>query len=283
MRTEDHFEPQSLGVASAPFLNAEGNLTVTYSGGTYCGAVRRNATLIFECSAVEESPEFLGEVSTCQYLFRWRTPAACSLAPSTGAECKVPDPVTGETFDLTRLATQSYTAFGTNNKSYHVSLCRKDNACPDNAAACSETQSYGAASASPVYRDGALTLTYDDGASCVGGGSASTVIEFVYVPKKSPSVGLTHFVSLPPPPPLHPPSRHRLLALCLLAPCRPYRLAACQFLACVPPRRAPFSLWSASARRVFRAHRALAWLRTMAAHCSCDGTPTWRAARPSSR
>ena len=171
-----------MGVASAPVYD-NGELKLVYTHGDLCTLppdgphYPRNTTIILSCGATLGSPVFTSEVG-CNYVFSWETSAACDRTPLTGTDCKVTDPVTGTTIDLSPLAAKGPFKLGADSSEMVVGLCKDAGSpCAAGVGACAKSFSFGHTSSALEVVDGSVSLTYTGGTQCPSG-KGSTLIEF---------------------------------------------------------------------------------------------------------
>ncbi|KAJ9088731.1 Cation-independent mannose-6-phosphate receptor CI-MPR [Entomophthora muscae] len=75
----------SLGKNSSTPILREGSLVLTYSEGAACKSDpkrKRSTKIIFTCidSLISKLPTFAGDFDDCEYVFEWKTPAACPIS-----------------------------------------------------------------------------------------------------------------------------------------------------------------------------------------------------------
>lgn len=163
-----------------------------FAGGDACkeGEHSRSTKINLICSETEHGPMFIKETATCDYVFKWLTPAACPRHVTTGSECRVKDPLYGNLYDLTSLRNTAadYNVTGSfDQKQYLINLCGPLlNPCGGEVAAglCqvdgSQKVSGGLASSDLTFHDGSLTLKFENGTkNCQGGAPRSSTIVFL--------------------------------------------------------------------------------------------------------
>eukprot|EP00045_Choanoeca_perplexa_P017875 m.269550 g.269550 ORF g.269550 m.269550 type:complete len:2501 (+) comp17662_c0_seq1:233-7735(+) len=169
-------------------------VVLKYRGGESCGdnIGQRSTTVQFSCNPdTRGSPEFLEETpGKCEYIFKWETDLVCEgVQHGDEVDCSTTDDK-GRYYDLTPLirSTRNWNVLAAGNVSYDINVCRSLVPVDDLPAECtggaacqqesatSNTYSLGKA-ASPVYKNGAVILTYEDGTACDGGKPRRTRIE----------------------------------------------------------------------------------------------------------
>lgn len=196
-------------IQSKPLARDDGTLTITYRNGDVChkgtpSEAHRSTRIIFYCSDIEEGPVFESESANCEYVFNWRTPAACKLQTSLGSNCKVIEPRYKYEFDLNPLkkANSDYVVEKDGYK-YFINVCgplKESGHCDINAGVGACQTKPADASFSPVnaglgnadlhYSSGELTLTYSGGKEkCHGQYERKTIIKFVCDESKNGSEG----------------------------------------------------------------------------------------------
>lgn len=180
----------------APAFSSDDAVTLTYS--TAAPASDKSCDtyytdISFYCRrGFLGTPEFVGKVG-CMYFFQWETSVACSKDFETvGADCKVTDPVLGNTYDLSQLKGHPQTATDARGFTYTVGVCQAlasgDAPCTGSTnGGCQSdgsttTYATGEVNDKPIYEDGDLRLIYDNGPACHVGqkveGPRQTMITF---------------------------------------------------------------------------------------------------------
>uniref|UniRef100_H3CWI6 Insulin-like growth factor 2 receptor n=1 Tax=Tetraodon nigroviridis TaxID=99883 RepID=H3CWI6_TETNG len=190
----------SLGhVESGPTLDTN-VLSLKYTSGQACPHTKGNRTSIirFKCEKVESRPMLISAIEDCVYTFLWLTPVACPLNSTQQDECRVTNPATGYSFDLSALTkVGGYTVYDPkdNRKSVGINICGNlpDSGCDPNAAVCirdaSTAVSGGQVSKKLSYKDQVLELIYEEGSPCAANPKLKhkTVIHFICRPPKMAS------------------------------------------------------------------------------------------------
>lgn len=113
------------------------NIIVGLGGGIFylksAARKRKNfcmlTLLISPFVLVQGSPVYMAETASCEYLFNWKTPAACPLKYFKGAHCQVYDENYDFNFDLTSL-TKDYDLPIEKNLKYRGKICgEKSSSC----------------------------------------------------------------------------------------------------------------------------------------------------------
>ena len=98
----------SLGEFRHPLRETDGEVTLTYTGGSDCGGIERETTIRFRCdpNAGNGAPRFVAETSRCVYEIEWATAAVCATQdiPSEKLECVARKGA--DTYDLNVLSSE---------------------------------------------------------------------------------------------------------------------------------------------------------------------------------
>ncbi|GAB1599449.1 cation-independent mannose-6-phosphate receptor-like [Argonauta hians] len=169
-------------IQGKPIALPDGSLSIRYRNGDLCHKGKdteshRSTRINFYCSTDEHHLSFEGETEFCEYVFSWKTPAACPSKRIKGSSCKVTDPLYKDEFDLSplRKLTGNYEVPG-DGYNFLLNVCGTLNtdldSCGDGTAACQTRSSdssfvvdIGKSSDELVYEDGVLFLTYKGGKS----------------------------------------------------------------------------------------------------------------------
>ncbi|KNC77545.1 hypothetical protein, variant, partial [Sphaeroforma arctica JP610] len=210
--TDDSFRPLNLGrIVSRPSVNNEGLVEIRYMHGSQCHDhhYHRQTLILFECdeSAGRGAPEFVSESEHCEYVFRWKTKAACPLSASVidhSENCKIEHPVTGHVYDLTSMATGNPYRFYRDGYVYHMSMCGpliETFGCPPGVALCQTKRTNSdpegeyheplgySAKTSLMFAGGAVSMLMSGGGDCQAQHEGvtlqkSVVVKFVCDPDK---------------------------------------------------------------------------------------------------
>ncbi|XP_075587975.1 lysosomal enzyme receptor protein isoform X2 [Dermatophagoides farinae] len=83
-----------------------------------------NTRIIFICSMYQEKPDAIDfDMENSEYVFEFRTPAACPINPVVGDGCQVYDSFTGNSFDLTSLKSANYYIVRGDQYDFELNLC----------------------------------------------------------------------------------------------------------------------------------------------------------------
>nr|CAD7256732.1 unnamed protein product [Timema shepardi] len=137
-------ESTNLGsVTTGPKINADGVLTLHYTGGSPCedGRFRHSTHIVFHCLRVENGPRFIKQSEDCVSSFLWETPVACPVKYVVGKNCQVREPSYSAVFDLRPLHRpgMDYSLTTEQGDHYRVNICGTlDEPCGgyDNASIC---------------------------------------------------------------------------------------------------------------------------------------------------
>ncbi|XP_036361842.1 cation-independent mannose-6-phosphate receptor isoform X1 [Octopus sinensis] len=200
-------------VQGKPIALSDGTLSLRYRNGDLCHKgtdkeSHRSTRINFFCSPVEHYISFESETKFCEYIFTWRTPAACPIKRITGKSCKVVDPLYKNEFDLNllRKSTGNYHVIG-GGYDFLLNVCgtlntEKTECNKDTGSAACQTRSsdpsfainIGKTSDELVYEDGIIFLTYKDGKSnCHKKFNRKTIIIFTCDPNVEGTTG-PHFI-----------------------------------------------------------------------------------------
>ncbi|KAL2081956.1 hypothetical protein ACEWY4_021774 [Coilia grayii] len=199
---------------------SDGDLTLTYPGGTRCSSGFERMTIInFECNETAENdgkgfPAFAGE-SDCTYYFEWHTAYACTKERED-LLCQV---TSGKKrYDLSPLTQfpvsdilQNWEAVGTSaadpdRKRVYLNVCHKvlqqgaTAGCPEEAAACTvdknnKTKSLGSFLSAPQMDGDSIRLIYTEGDICRKNIKTRTIISLKCSPGDVESAPVLRSVS----------------------------------------------------------------------------------------
>nr|XP_053644748.1 cation-independent mannose-6-phosphate receptor-like isoform X1 [Cherax quadricarinatus] len=176
-------------IASHPYVNKDGSITVLYTGGDMCknGQHTRSTRINLVCNPVEHHPMLVEETETCEYVFNWLTPVACPRHVRKGSACQVVDPLYENLYDLNPLRNE--------NKDYNITDGEHNylvNLCGPLVTSCKggtsgicqikgdEEYSAGLATSNVTFNDGTLTMNFANGSGgCEGDNTRSTQIIFL--------------------------------------------------------------------------------------------------------
>ncbi|XP_067845330.1 cation-independent mannose-6-phosphate receptor [Heptranchias perlo] len=161
---------QNLGyIRMSPQAGIDGSLSIVYLNGDKCKENQRYSTrILFQCDEIPGSPVF-EEYDECEFLFVWRTPAACPIRRAQGENCQIKDPKYGYVFDLHPLAKENQQVKA-DDYTYYFRICDRLRGFN-----CGDGQTRGAdvisacqvkTGPTPVYKIAGLftqNLTYENG------------------------------------------------------------------------------------------------------------------------
>ncbi|XP_062980546.1 cation-independent mannose-6-phosphate receptor [Elgaria multicarinata webbii] len=114
---------QSLGMIQiSPQAATDGSISIVYSSGEKCKDNQQYSTrIIFLCDQATGSPVFQHE-EDCEFVFLWRTLAACPVRRAEGDNCQVKDPRYDHVYDLTSLRGKDIQV-STDEYDYYFRVC----------------------------------------------------------------------------------------------------------------------------------------------------------------
>eukprot|EP00043_Microstomoeca_roanoka_P017824 m.187190 g.187190 ORF g.187190 m.187190 type:complete len:2655 (-) comp16710_c0_seq1:257-8221(-) len=196
-KDDDSRFPFATGVSLSPSLTnpekPEDGVVLVYQSSTtdqsFCdNGARRHTKIIFTCGPSRGHPIFLDENDACVYTFKWETDLVCPGADTSTFElsCFV-ETEQNQIVDLSPLVSSVMNwevldeAHGTDTYKYFISVCRPlvptaslPQGCKQsNMAACqlkTSDSSHATAAlgfpASPVYKNGEISMLYEFGETC---------------------------------------------------------------------------------------------------------------------
>nr|CAD7570619.1 unnamed protein product [Timema californicum] len=172
-------ESTNLGsVTTGPKINADGVLTLHYTGGSPCedGRFRHSTHIVFHCLRVENGPRFIKQSEDCVSSFLWETPVACPVKYVVGKNCQVREPSYSAVFDLRPLHRpgMDYSLTTEQGDHYRVNICGTlDEPCGgyDNASICL-TSGGRQIPIAPYFWDGRVAFEFH-GAECKPGNKST--------------------------------------------------------------------------------------------------------------
>ncbi|KAJ7342167.1 hypothetical protein JRQ81_009332 [Phrynocephalus forsythii] len=184
---------QNLGVIQiSPQAATDGSLSVVYLSGDKCKNNRQYSTrIIFQCDQTLGSPVFQHE-EDCEFVFLWRTLAACPVHRSEGTDCQVKDPRYGYVYDLTplggkdrKVSTDEYDYYFRVCEGLTEGTCKQPNRNTDVVSSCQiKTQGpsfkkiAGLLTTKLTYDNGLIKINYTSGEICHKIYQRSTAIFF---------------------------------------------------------------------------------------------------------
>ncbi|XP_051868030.1 cation-independent mannose-6-phosphate receptor [Pristis pectinata] len=190
---------QNLGyVQMRPQAGTDGSLSIVYRNGDKCKGNQRYSTrILFQCGEVPGSPVFEDD-DECEFLFVWRTPAACPIRRAQGENCQVKDPKYGYVLDLHSLANENY-QIKVDDYTYYFRVCDRlrDIRCGDDAGSQADAVSAcqikgnnhkiaGRFTQKLTYEDGLIMINYTRGDVCHRIYERSTAILFYCDHRQTP-------------------------------------------------------------------------------------------------
>ncbi|XP_037081659.1 cation-independent mannose-6-phosphate receptor-like [Pollicipes pollicipes] len=196
-------ESVSLGrVAGEPTLKADGSLSVVYSNGSRCGSGTYSSEVQLVCGPDDGRPVLQGTRGPCAFVFVWETAAACGDQESSGADCRVRDPLYGYELDVSSLRRrQDYAIPLDGGRTLYVNLCgplqRRCAGAADQGVCLVDGDNmtgYGGATSLLQYSGGVLKLEMTGGAACGASANHSTrlVLTCDQAAPAAAEVGLVH-------------------------------------------------------------------------------------------
>uniref|UniRef100_A0A8C4YSS2 Insulin like growth factor 2 receptor n=1 Tax=Gopherus evgoodei TaxID=1825980 RepID=A0A8C4YSS2_9SAUR len=181
---------QNLGVIQiSPQAATDGSLSIIYLNGDTCKDKQRYSTrILFECDQTLGSPMFQHE-DGCEFVFIWRTLAACPVHRAEGDNCQVKDPRYGFVYDLRPLS-EKEKAVSTDEYDYYFRVCERiTEACPQvnrlsNVSSCQVKKQDHSVKVAGLYTEkltfehGLIKINYTSGERCHKIYERSTAIFF---------------------------------------------------------------------------------------------------------
>ncbi|XP_061480276.1 cation-independent mannose-6-phosphate receptor isoform X2 [Rhineura floridana] len=190
---------QNLGMIHiSPQAATDGSLSIVYSSGDTCKGNRRYSTrIIFHCDQRMGSPVFQHE-EDCEFVFLWRTVAACPVRRAEGENCQVKDPRYGHVYDLTSLRGKDVKV-STDEYDYYFQVCdgltekcKQPSKPTDVVSSCQIKKQdnnfkkiAGLRTTKLTYENGLIKINYTSGETCHKIYQRSTAIFFYCDPKNS--------------------------------------------------------------------------------------------------
>ncbi|KAM4694239.1 cation-independent mannose-6-phosphate receptor [Discoglossus pictus] len=169
-------QKKNLGKFVSPPKVVGDNIQLEYSEGSSCGnntKIKSKITLMCKPGQLEEPPKLTNaDEDGCVFDFEWQTAAACVLSKTEGDNCKVSDPQSEFSFDLSPLTKKdgSYIVTG-DSYDFSINVCGnvQEPQCGSNSGACQMTKTksdhwnLGVSNSRLSYYDGIIQLSYKDG------------------------------------------------------------------------------------------------------------------------
>ncbi|XP_065487218.1 cation-independent mannose-6-phosphate receptor [Caloenas nicobarica] len=182
-------ESKNLGVIQInPQAATDGSLSIIYLNGDTCKDKQRYSTrIIFQCDQTMGSPVFEQE-DDCEFVFVWRTLAACPVHKAEGEDCKVKDPRYGHVYNLKPLSNKDIKV-STDEYDYYFRVCGEiEEPCKAEAHSVSSCQVKkmdntfrkvaGLVTEKLTFKNGLIMINYTSGEKCHKIYERSTAILF---------------------------------------------------------------------------------------------------------
>uniref|UniRef100_A0A8C3PZL1 Insulin like growth factor 2 receptor n=1 Tax=Chrysolophus pictus TaxID=9089 RepID=A0A8C3PZL1_CHRPC len=180
---------KNLGVIQInPQAATDGSLSITYLNGDTCKDKQRYSTrIIFQCDQTMGSP-VLEQEDDCEFVFVWRTLAACPVHKAEGEDCQVKDPRYGHVYNLKPLSNKDIKV-STDEYDYYFRVCGEiTELCRPGARSVSSCQVKkmdstfrkvaGLLTEKLTFKNGLIMINYTSGEQCHKIYERSTAILF---------------------------------------------------------------------------------------------------------
>ncbi|XP_027525200.1 cation-independent mannose-6-phosphate receptor [Corapipo altera] len=180
---------KNLGVIQiTPQAATDGSLSIIYLNGDICKDKQRYSTrIIFQCDQTMGSP-VLEQENDCEFVFVWRTLAACPVHKAEGEDCQVKDPRYGHVYNLKPLSNKDIKV-STDEYDYYFRVCGEiTEPCKpeiDTVASCQVKKMErtfrkvaGLRTEKLTFRNGLIMINYTSGEKCHKIYERSTAILF---------------------------------------------------------------------------------------------------------
>uniref|UniRef100_A0A8C4P4C4 Insulin like growth factor 2 receptor n=1 Tax=Dromaius novaehollandiae TaxID=8790 RepID=A0A8C4P4C4_DRONO len=180
---------KNLGVIQInPQAATDGSLSIIYLNGDTCKDNQRYSTrIIFQCDQTMGSPVFEQE-DDCEFVFVWRTLAACPIHKAEGDNCQVKDPRYGHVYNLKPLSAKDIKV-STDEYDYYFRVCGEiTELCKPGVHAVSSCQVKkvdntfrkvaGLLTEKLTFKNGLIMINYTSGEKCHKIYERSTAILF---------------------------------------------------------------------------------------------------------
>nr|XP_027309114.2 LOW QUALITY PROTEIN: cation-independent mannose-6-phosphate receptor [Anas platyrhynchos] len=180
---------KNLGVIQInPQAATDGSLSIIYLNGDTCRDKQRYSTrIIFQCDQTMGSPVFEQE-NDCEFVFVWRTLAACPVHKAEGENCQVKDPRYGHVYNLKPLSNKDIKV-STEEYDYYFRVCGEiTESCKPGARGVSSCQVKkmdstfrkvaGLLTEKLTFKNGLIMINYTSGEKCHKIYERSTAILF---------------------------------------------------------------------------------------------------------
>uniref|UniRef100_A0A670YH54 Insulin like growth factor 2 receptor n=1 Tax=Pseudonaja textilis TaxID=8673 RepID=A0A670YH54_PSETE len=184
---------QNLGVIQiSPQAATDGSLSIVYLSGDKCKDKQQYSTrIIFQCDQAMGSPVFQYE-KDCEFVFLWRTLAACPVHRAEGENCQVKDPRYSYVYNLSplrgndiKVSTEEYDYYFRICDKLTTGLCKQPNNTADVVSSCQIKKQEphakkiaGLQTERLTYENGLLKINYTGGDICHKVYRRSTAIFF---------------------------------------------------------------------------------------------------------
>ncbi|XP_053150803.1 cation-independent mannose-6-phosphate receptor [Hemicordylus capensis] len=185
---------QNIGVIqTSPQAATDGSLSIVYLNGDKCKDKQYSTRIIFQCDQALGSPVFQHQ-EDCEFVFLWRTLAACPVHRAEGENCQVRDPKYGYIYNLTSLSGKDLIV-STEEYNYYFRVC--DSLTPaqckgtPNVSSCQIKKQdpafkkiAGLHTTKLTYENGLIKINYTSGDICHKIYNRSTAIFFYCDPNE---------------------------------------------------------------------------------------------------
>uniref|UniRef100_A0A8C5SQA2 Insulin like growth factor 2 receptor n=1 Tax=Laticauda laticaudata TaxID=8630 RepID=A0A8C5SQA2_LATLA len=184
---------QNLGVIQiSPQAATDGSLSIVYLSGDKCKDKQQYSTrIIFQCDQAMGSPVFQYE-KECEFVFLWRTLAACPVHRAEGENCQVKDPRYSYVYNLSplrgndiKVSTEEYDYYFRICDKLTTGLCIQSRNSEDVVSSCQIKKQEphakkiaGLQTERLIYENGLLKINYTGGDMCHKVYNRSTAIFF---------------------------------------------------------------------------------------------------------
>ncbi|NWU92230.1 MPRI protein, partial [Upupa epops] len=180
---------KNLGVIQMnPKAATDGSLSIIYLNGDTCRDKQHYSTrIIFQCDQTMGSPVFEQE-NDCEFVFVWRTLAACPVHKAEGEDCQVKDPRYGHVYNLKPLSNKDIKVT-TDEYDYFFRVCgeiaqpckaeaRGVSSCQVKRMDRTVTKVAGLTTEKLTFKNGLIMINYTGGEKCHQIYERSTAILF---------------------------------------------------------------------------------------------------------
>ena len=170
---------------------SDGQVFLEYKLGSICpdnpNKTHIETIIYFKCAGdVTDSEPQLVDSSNCRWIFEWKHAAACPVRRTVHTGCRVTNPNSGFTYDLSSLqrTNTNYLWAGTyrhlkGNFQFNICGGLTNSKCGPEAGVCSKNETnFGKANSDLIIEDGRPYLNYTGGDECEDGQLSQTRISF---------------------------------------------------------------------------------------------------------